>query len=177
MEKETMRPVNQYLSFFVAGDEYAIGIEQIKEIIECAALTKVPGAPRWIRGVLNLRGAVVPVVDLALKFGLAQTEITRRTCVVIVEVRTPEGQTVVGVMADAVDQVLELAPDSIQAPPSLGLQVRTDCVIGMGDSNGKFVVLLNIDCVLSSSELLAIPDAVHPDHAEPAPLVEEVSVA
>ena len=162
--------LNQYLTFFLAGEEYAITILQVTEIIECATLTKVPGAPTWIRGVLNLRGAVVPVVDLAIKFGLAQTEVTRRTCVIIVELRV-EGETMVmGVMADAVHQVVELRPDEIQAAPAFGPRVRVDCILGMGISNGKFVVLLDIDHVLSSGDILAASAAAADEEPELVPI-------
>jgi len=147
--------MNQYLTFFLAGEEYAITILKVTEILECAVLTKVPGAPAWVRGVINLRGAVVPVVDLAVKFGMPQTEITPRTCVVVVEVQSDQERLVLGVMADAVHQVVELGPDQIQPPPSFGAKVRVDCIQGMGDSNGKFVVLLDIDRVLSLSEILS----------------------
>jgi purine-binding chemotaxis protein CheW len=153
------QPLNQYLSFFIAGDEYAISIVQIKEIIECEGATRVPGTPSWIRGVINLRGSVVPVIDLAVKFGLPQTELTRRSCVIIVEWRAEEGTAVIGVMADAVHQVFDLGPSEIQAPPLFGPKVRVDCILGMGASDGKFVVLLDIDRILSSSELLAAEQA------------------
>jgi len=161
-DSESVQSVNQYLTFFLAGDEYAISIVQITEIIECTTLTRVPGAPPWIRGVLNLRGAVVPVVDLAVKFGLPSTEITRRTCVVIVELRIKGQPMVMGVMADGVHQVMELLPDQIQPPPSFGPKVRVDCILGMGASSGKFVVLLNIDRILSRSELLAASSVAQP---------------
>ena len=147
--------MNQYLTFYVAGEEYAVTILKVTEIIECASLTHVPGTPQWIRGVLNLRGAVVPVVDLAVKFGLAPTELTRRTCVVMVELEYDNERMVLGVMADSVHQVVELGPDQIQPPPSFGPKVRVDCIQGMGSSSGAFVVLLDIDRVLSSSEILA----------------------
>ncbi len=160
--------MNQFLTFFLAGEEYAVTILKVTEIIECAVLTKVPGAPPWVRGVINLRGAVVPVIDLAVKFGLHQTEITRRTCVVLVEVEHDGQRLVLGVMADAVHQVVELGPDQIQPPPSFGPKVRVDCIQGMGDSNGKFVVLLDIDRVLSLSEILAAAEAT----AEPVETLE-----
>lgn len=147
--------MNQYLTFYVAGEEYAVTILKVTEIIECVTLTHVPGTPSWIRGVLNLRGAVVPVVDLAVKFGLAPTALTRRTCVVMVELQHDGERLVLGVMADAVHQVVELGPDQIQPPPSFGPKVRVDCIEGMGVSGDAFVVLLDIDRVLSSSEILA----------------------
>src|SRR5687767_4864753 len=151
--------MNQYLTFYLAGEEYAVTILKVTEIIECATLTKVPGTPSWIRGVLNLRGAVVPVVDLAVKFGLDATVVTPRTCVVMVDLEYEGDRLVLGVMADSVHQVVELGPDQVQPPPSFGPKVRVDCIEGMvesngTDSNGTFVVLLDIDRVLSSSELL-----------------------
>lgn len=147
--------MNQYLTFYVAGEEYAVTILKVTEIIECVTLTHVPGTPPWIRGVLNLRGAVVPVVDLAVKFGLAPTVLTRRTCVVMVELEHDGERLVLGVMADSVHQVVELGPHQIQPPPSFGPKVRVDCIQGMGLSGDAFVVLLDIDRVLSSSEILA----------------------
>ena len=139
----------------MAGEEYAVTILKVTEIIECVTLTHVPGTPSWIRGVLNLRGAVVPVVDLAVKFGLAPTALTRRTCVVMVELEHDGERLVLGVMADSVHQVVELGPGQIQPPPSFGPKVRVDCIQGMGLSGDAFVVLLDIDRVLSSSEILA----------------------
>ena len=151
--------MNQYLTFYVAGEEYAVTILKVTEIIECVTLTHVPGTPSWIRGVLNLRGAVVPVVDLAVKFGLAPTELTKRTCVVMVELEDVEhGQgdrMVLGVMADSVHQVVELGPGQIQPPPSFGPKVRVECIQGMGVTGDALVVLLDIDRVLSSNEILA----------------------
>ncbi len=166
--------VQQYLSFFLAGDEYAVSIFPVREIIECPPLTKVPGAPVWIRGVLNLRGVVVPVIDLAVKFGLPPGEITRRSCVVILDVQFEEGPTVIGIIADAVHQVLDLMPERIQPPPRFGPKVRVDCILGMADSNGKFVVLLDIDRILTSSEIVAAADAAAESSPEPSP--NEVSV-
>jgi purine-binding chemotaxis protein CheW len=154
---------DQYLTFYLAEEEYAVTILKVTEILECAVLTKVPGTPVWIRGVLNLRGAVVPVVDLAVKFGFPPTSITRRTCVVMIELEQEGERLVLGVMADAVNQVIEFGPESIQPPPSFGPKVRVDCIQGMGDSNGRFIVLLDIDRVLSSTEILAATTAVRDD--------------
>lgn len=174
---DIIEPVNQYLSFLLAGDEYAIGLVHVREIIECTALTRVPGVPRWIRGVLNLRGAVVPVIDLAVKFGLTPTELTRRACVIVVELQLEKEQMVMGVMAESVNQVLDLAAADIQPPPPFGPKVRTDCIEGMGDSNGKFVVLLNMDRILSSSELLAATSAVEAEPTIDLAALEEITVA
>jgi purine-binding chemotaxis protein CheW len=155
--------MNQFVTFYLAEEEYAVTLLKVTEILECAVLTRVPGTPAWIRGVLNLRGAVVPVVDLAMKFGMAPTSITRRTCVVVVELEHEGDRLVLGVMADAVHQVVELGPDEIQPPPSFGPKVRIDCIQGMGDNNGRFIVLLDIDRVLSSSEILTATAAMLDD--------------
>lgn len=147
--------MNQYLTFYVAGEEYAVTILKVTEIIECVSLTHVPGTPAWIRGVLNLRGAVVPVVDLAVKFGLPPTTLTRRTCVVMVELEHESERLVLGMMADSVHQVVEFGGEQIQPPPSFGPKVRVDCIHGMGVNGESLVVLLDIDRVLSSAEILA----------------------
>jgi purine-binding chemotaxis protein CheW len=157
---DVVKSFNQYLTFFLAGEEYAITILQVTDIIECGIVTRVPGTPPWIRGVHNLRGTVVPVVDLAIKFGLPATEITRRTCVVIVEIRVDDEALIMGVMADSVHQVVELGPEEIQAAPAFGPRVRVDCVQGMTSSNGKFIVLLDIDRILACDEILTAASVV-----------------
>src|SRR6266849_2055648 len=157
--------LDQFLTFFLAEEEYAISVLKVTEIIECGELTKVPATPAWIRGVINLRGAVVPVVDLAIKFGLPHTAVTPRTCVVVVEITIDEERLVLGVMADSVHQVLDIPPGVIQPPPSFGPKVRVDCIIGMGSGGGKFVVILDIDHILSSNEVLAATEAADIDDA------------
>ena len=148
-ENEAM---TQYLSFQVAGEAYAVGVLQAREIIEFPEVTRVPQAPAAVRGVINLRGSVVPVVDLAVKFGLPASEIGRRSCVVIVEC-TIEGESLVmGVMADAVNHVLDLTPADIEPAPSFGTRVRTEYLKGMGKLEKGFVLLLDMDKLLSANE-------------------------
>jgi purine-binding chemotaxis protein CheW len=152
-----MQANDQYLTFFMAGEEYAITILQVTDIIECGVVTRVPGTPLWIRGVHNLRGTVVPVIDLAIKFGLPATEITRRTCVVIVELRIDDEAVVMGVMADSVHQVVDFTPEQIQPAPSFGPRIRAIYLRGMASSsNAKFVLLLDIDRIFSSDEILVV---------------------
>jgi purine-binding chemotaxis protein CheW len=153
-----MQAADQYLTFFLAGEEYAITILQVTDIIECGAVTRVPGTPPWIRGVHNLRGTVVPVIDLAIKFGLTPTKITRRTCVVIVEIRVDGDPVIMGVMADSVHQVVDFTADQIQPAPSFGPRVRAGFLLGMASSNGKFVLLLDIDRIFSSDEIVAVAE-------------------
>jgi purine-binding chemotaxis protein CheW len=142
----------QYLSFQVAGESYAVGVLQAREIIEYTTVTRVPHAPPAVRGVINLRGSVVPVVDLAVKFGLPQSEIGRRTCVVIVECTIEGESTVMGVMADAVNHVLDLGPADIEPAPSFGTRVRSEFLKGMGKLEQGFVLLLDMDKLLSGAE-------------------------
>lgn len=145
----------QYLGLFIGGEEYAIGILRVKEILQFESLTRVPGTPHSIRGVINVRGNVVPVVDLAVKFGLPETAITGRTCIVIVEVALDGLPTVMGVMADSVSQVIDLGPDDIQAPPAFGTRVHVDYLLGMGRAGKRFSLILDIDRLLSEDELAA----------------------
>jgi purine-binding chemotaxis protein CheW len=145
----------QYLTFFVAGEEYAIGILRIKEIIEFSGATRVPGTPSSVVGVINLRGRVVPVVDLAKKFGSPATVITARSCAVIVELEREHDRLVTGLVADAVHEVIEMSDDSIEPPPAFGTRVRIDFLRGIGRHGERFVLLLDVDRLLDQSETAA----------------------
>jgi purine-binding chemotaxis protein CheW len=142
----------QYLTFRLAGEEYAVGILRVKEIIPYGTLTKVPQTPPAVRGVINLRGSVVSVVDLAVKFGLPASVVTDRTCIVIVELSLDGEPTVMGILADSVSQVIELFSDDILPAPPFGTRVRMDFLKGMGKAGSKFVLILDIDKVLSAGE-------------------------
>jgi purine-binding chemotaxis protein CheW len=147
----------QYLTFMLGGETYAMGILAIKEIIEYGNnLTEVPRMPLFIRGVINLRGAVVPVVDLSARFGMPATKVTRRTCIVIIEITTDDETQDVGVMVDAVNAVLEIPPQEIEPPPSFGAHIRADFISGMGKVRGKFVIILNVQNVLSVDEMASL---------------------
>ncbi|MDE1943797.1 MAG: purine-binding chemotaxis protein CheW [Betaproteobacteria bacterium] len=146
----------QYLTFMLGGELFAIGILAIKEIIEYGQLTTVPMMPGFIRGVINLRGSVVPVVDLSARFGGQSTEVTRRTCIVIIEAVSEGEQQDIGVIVDAVNEVLDIAPDQIEPAPAFGAKIRTDFIAGMGKVNGRFVIILDVDKVLSVQELAAL---------------------
>lgn len=139
----------QYLTFVLDGEVFAIGILAIKELIEFHALTVVPMMPTSIRGVINLRGAVVPVIDLAVRFGRKPAEVTKRTCIVIVELELAGERRVVGVIVDAVNQVLDIMSSEIEPAPALGSKIRTDFIQGLGKVDGKFVILLDVHQVLS----------------------------
>lgn len=152
-DQENSIDQSQYLTFHLAGEEYAVGILQVKEIISYGTLTKVPHTPPSIRGVINLRGNVVPVVDLGVKFGLTASPVTDRTCIVIVEANINDSRTVMGVIADSVSQVIALPEDNIVPPPAFGTRVRIDYLRGMGKSGDKFILVLDIDKVLAADDL------------------------
>jgi purine-binding chemotaxis protein CheW len=158
----------QYLTFMLGGETYAMGILAIKEIIEYGNLTEVPRMPQFIRGVINLRGAVVPVIDLGSRFGKQATKVTRRTCIVIIEVATGDETQDVGVMVDAVNAVLEIPPQEIEPPPSFGANIRADFINGMGKVNGKFVIILSIQHVLSVDEMVTLSGIEQSGSAESA---------
>jgi purine-binding chemotaxis protein CheW len=166
----------QYLSFALAGSDYAVGILQVKEILQYEAVTTVPSVPASIRGVINLRGEVVPVVDLAVKFGLGPTPVTSRTCVLIVEAMLEDEQVVMGVLADAVREVLDLGPTDVLPPPNFGTQIRVEFLVGMASVGKGFVLLLDLDRVISTREKtaaadLAAAEALPGAPAEPAAAV------
>lgn len=150
---------HQFLCFTVAGTDYAVGILQVKEILQYETITRVPGVPASIRGVINLRGSVVPVVDLALKFGLGETAVTTRTCILIVETDLGGERTVMGMMADEVREVLELRPEEIEPAPPFGARVRLDFLTGMGKVGKGFALMLDLDRVLSADEQTAVEAA------------------
>lgn len=167
-DKENSFDHTQYLTFHLAGEEYAVGILQIREIITYGTLTKVPHTPPSIRGVINLRGNVVPVVDLGRKFGLTASPVTDRTCIVIVEANINENRTVTGVIADSVSQVISMSDNDILPAPAFGTRVRIDFLRGMGKSGDKFVLVLDIDKVLSADDLAPMAPAINASEQETA---------
>ena len=161
----------QYLTFLTAGEEYAIAIVKIQEIIEYEAVTTVPNTPVWIRGVTNLRGKVVPVVDLAVKFGMPAAGISKFSCIIITEVMFQGESLIMGVLADAVSQVIELSADEIEATPPFGTRVKTEYLLGMGALGKKFCLILDIDKVLSADELLAVSESAASEETSDAAVI------
>ena len=139
----------QYLTFMLASEVFAVGILAIKEIIEYHHVTEVPMMPACVRGVINLRGSVVPVMDLLARFGRTPSPVTKRSCIVIVEVDAGEERQVIGMVVDAVNEVLDIAPADIEPPPTFGARIRSDFIQGMGKVKGRFVILLDVNHVLS----------------------------
>ena len=151
--EESNEEQQQYLTFLMAKETFAIGILGVKEIIEFGALTAVPMMPSCVRGVINLRGRVVPVVDLAVRFGRQATEPGRRTCIVIVEVADENDHRDIGIIVDAVNQVIEILPSDIEPAPAFGANLRGEFIQGMGKVEGRFVIILEIAKVLSVDEM------------------------
>jgi len=145
--------MTQYLTFKLDGEVFALDIGKVREVLDFTSVTKVPQTPDFMRGVINLRGNVVPVVDLRLKFGLSMTEKTVNTCVIISEIMVDGESTVVGAMADSVQEVLDLEPEQIEPPPRIGSKLNIESIMGMGKHNDQFIIILNIDKVFSADEL------------------------
>lgn len=143
----------QYLTFRLADESYAVGILAVKEILECGAMTAVPMMPDYVLGVINLRGRVVPVIDLAQRFSGRRTVPGRRTCIVIVEVGADGTRQDMGIIVDAVSQVVDIPPALVEPAPSLGSKLRAEFIAGMGKLDGGFIILLDIERVLSVTEL------------------------
>ena len=168
-DSQELEEQQQYLTFMLSGETYAISILRIKEIIQYGQLTEVPRMPDFIRGVINLRGAVVPVIDLSARFGKPPTPIGRRNCIIIIEVAIGAETQNVGVMVDAVNAVLEIPANEIEAAPTFGTNIRADFIAGMGKINGKFVIILNIQHVLSMDDMATLAAVGTASHAELAP--------
>lgn len=158
---ETKVAPAQYLTFSLSGEMFGVGILNVKEIIEYGNLTEIPMMPAFIRGVINLRGSVVPVIDLAARFGGKPSELGRRTCIVIVEVPDEDMRHDIGIIVDAVSEVLEIPAGEIEPPPSFGAKIRADFIFGMGKVAGKFVILLEINKVLSVEEIALLTGSEH----------------
>lgn len=154
---------NQYLTFMLGRETFALGILCIKEILEFQAPTDVPMMPAFVRGIVNLRGAVVPVIDLAVRFGRNGAELTKKTCIVIVETRTGDASQVFGVVVDAVNEVLEIGDSEIEPAPAFGTTVRTDFIQGMGKVRDRFVIILNIEAALSTDDMASLASVAKPE--------------
>ena len=149
----------QYLTFKLGEEVFALDIAKVREVLDFTAITKVPRTPEFMRGVINLRGSVVPVVDMRLKFGMTKTEQTVNTCIIIAEVEMDGETTVLGALADSVQEVMELDPGQIEPAPKIGTRLRTDFIKGMGKQDEHFVIILDIDKVFSAEEISLVQEA------------------
>ncbi|MGE8719753.1 chemotaxis protein CheW [Leptospira terpstrae] len=148
----------QYLTFLISEELFGLGILYIKEIIEFESVTHVPMMPEYIPGVINLRGNVVPVIDLNMRFYKKKTETNRKTCIIITEIKMENEIIDVGLLVDAVNEVVDITPDSIEDPPSFGSKIRLDFIQGLGKLENKFVIILKVNQILELSELQTIQE-------------------
>jgi len=150
----------QYLTFKLDDETFAVDVAKVREILDFSTVTKVPQTPDFMRGVINLRGSVVPVVDMRLKFGMSETTKTVNTCIIVMEITLDNETAVVGALADSVQEVLELEPESIEPAPRIGTKLKTDFLVGMGKQNETFIMILNIDKVFTLDELSAVQEGI-----------------
>ena len=146
----------QYLTFELDKETFALDVAKVREILDSPTITKVPQTPEYMRGVINLRGSVVPVIDLRLKFSMAETEQTVNTCIIVVEIELDSELIILGALADSVQEVIDLEPEQIEPAPRIGAKLNTAFIKGMGKHNEQFIMILDIDKVFSCEELIAV---------------------
>ena len=156
MSVDTITEIRQYLTFKLDHEVFALDVATVREVLDFTTVTKIPRTPEFMRGVINLRGSVVPVVDLRLAFGMSATTKTVNTCIIVMEVRLEGELAVVGALADSVEEVIDLEPDQIEPAPKLGTSIKTDFIRGMGKRDAEFLMILDIDRVFSADQLLEL---------------------
>lgn len=155
--------VRPYLTFTLDQELFAVDVAKVREVLDYTVITKIPRTPEYMRGVINLRGSVVPVIDLRLKFGMSKTENKIDTCVIVLEIHLDEETIILGALADSVQEVFELEPDQIDPAPRFGTRFKTDFLKGMGKRDEKFIMILDIDKVFSTEELLIVQEVEKSD--------------
>lgn len=163
MPQLEMPEQNTCLTFKLEDEMFAVGVQNVREVLKFETAAKIPGAPDFVRGIINLRGMALPVVDLRLKFGMSKTETTRRTCVIVLELGGGEERTVLGALADSVHEVLEFEPGQIEPPPRFGGLSGKNCIQGVGRRGDRFVILLDINKVFSTTEVVMLGSATESD--------------
>jgi len=156
MAVSSITETTQFLTFKLGDEVFALDISKVREVLDFTTVTKVPRTPEFMRGVINLRGSVVPVVDLRLKFGMTRTESSVNTCIIITEVTVDNDTTILGALADSVQEVLDLEPGSIAQAPKIGTKLKTEFIKGMGKRDDRFIIILDIDKVFSTDELALV---------------------
>lgn len=165
MSVPSITETKQYLTFHLDAEDFAVDVSNVKEILEYTSITKVPKTPEYMRGVINLRGSVVPVLDMRLKFGLTETKETVDTCIVVLEVALDGEKATMGALVDSVQEVFELDPQDIEPPPRIGTHLRTDFIKGIGKRDDRFIIILDIDKVFSSEEIATAQELEHTGEA------------
>ena len=174
MSIEGIKETTQFLTFKLGDEIFAINVSQVREILDISSITRVPRAPEFMRGVINVRGSVVPVVDLRLKFGMTKTESTVDSRIVVMELYLDGDQTILGAMADSVHEVMGLDPEQIEEPPSIGSRWKTEFIKGIGKRNDEFIIILDIDRIFNTDELAVVQETAGSEYAEEA--LNEVAV-
>ena len=160
MSAKEQNRTDQYLVFRLAGDLYAIEVSRIQEVLEYQNITKVPKTPAFMLGVINVRGGVIPVVDLRIKFELEVTEVTVDTCIVVLEIPLQEDTVVIGIIADAVDEVVTLPPEEIETTPSVGTSLDTRFIEGIGKLREHFVIILQVEHIFTAEDIQSVDETV-----------------
>ncbi|WP_027357672.1 chemotaxis protein CheW [Desulforegula conservatrix] len=148
----------QYLTYRLEDEVFAVDVAKVREILDYTPATKIPGTPDFISGIINVRGSVIPVVNMRIKFGLPNTEKTVNTCIVVMEIGSDEEKTILGALVDSVQEVFELEAAMIEPPPKMGTRLKTEYIKGIGKRNNELIIILDIDRVFSNSELMIIKD-------------------
>ncbi|MCI4626232.1 MAG: chemotaxis protein CheW [Candidatus Magnetoovum sp. WYHC-5] len=152
--------VSQYLTFKLREELFAVDIVKVREVLEFNQVTKVPRTPEFMRGIINLRGDVVPVMDLRLKFGMLKTEKAVNTCIIMVEITSEENSIILGLLADSVQEVLEIEPSKIDAAPNIGMHLNSEYIQGMGKHGNVFIIILDINKIFTAEELASVKGSV-----------------
>lgn len=150
----------KYLTFSLAEEEYGIGILKVKEIIGMITITAVPQTPSHVKGVINLRGKVIPVIDLRLKFSMPTMDYTERTCIIVIEISKDDGHILIGILVDSVSEVLNIKEADIEDTPNFGTRLNTDYILGMAKTGGKIKILLDIDKVMNAEDVAALEKTI-----------------
>lgn len=159
-EAKTNTREGKYLTFSLAEEEYGIGILKVKEIIGMITITAVPQTPSHVKGVINLRGKVIPVIDLRLKFGMPTMDYTERTCIIVIEISKDDGHILIGILVDSVSEVLNIKGADIEDTPNFGTRLNTDYILGMAKTGGKIKILLDIDKVMNAEDVAALEKTI-----------------
>ncbi|MES2393473.1 MAG: chemotaxis protein CheW [Acidobacteriota bacterium] len=168
MSATDITETRQYLTFKLDSEIFATDVAQVREVLDFTNITSIPRTPEFMRGVINLRGSVVPVVDMRLCLEMSRTERTTNTCIVVLEVQLDGESVVIGALADSVEEVIDLEPEQISPAPRIGSQIRTDYIKGMGKRDQQFIAILDIDRVFSAEELGVLRHSEGKSFLEPA---------
>ena len=163
MEEKTALETTQYLTFRLKEEVFAFDISKVREVLEYGNITKVPQTPDMMKGVINLRGSVVPVIDMRVKFGMGETEKTVNTVTIIIEIDVEGELTMIGALVDSVKEVMDLDSDHIEPPPSIGTHLNTDFIRGMGKQDDQFIIILDIEKIFTLDELEIVQQAGRKD--------------